>query len=359
MRSQNVKILNEWVAEIVKWHFSESSGSKFWLNKAKELSFNPLKDIKCYEDLRSFPDYSDELRNVPVEDLIPAGFIKNGVIPDIYESGGATGKPKRIIEVETRLKGIEWINSVLCQHDFPQGNECGAWLFIGPTGPHIVGRSMGRLAKLRGSVCFFIDFDPRWVRKCIKNGQTEMANIYVEHIIDEVRDIMCNQNIGVVFATPTILERLVNDVQLLEIMKRKVQGLIWSGTSFSPESIRFLQEDVLDKTKIVGLYGNTLMGIAGQRPTKKGAQYPVVFHSFFPYSITEVVDFKDSTKQVNYGETGQVKITLLTKEMFIPNNLERDEAKRIAPVDEFFTWDGVSEVRPATGVKGAIIEGVY
>jgi len=296
---------------------------------------------------------------VPVQDLIPRGYLNEGCLPDIFESGGATGKPKRIIEVDSRIRGIEWINSILDLHNFPAGLDNGAWLFIGPSGPHIVGRSMGRLAKLRGTVCCYIDFDPRWVRKCVKSNETDIVKRYIEHITDQVKDIMLDQNIGVVFATPAVLEKLISDNYLLDIMKRKVRGLIWSGTSFSSESIRFLQEDLLTEAKVLGLYGNTLMGIAGQRPYKAGDKFPAIFHSFFPYSIAEVMDSKDTSKHVDYYEAGQVRITLLTKEMFIPNNMERDEAVRIPPWDEFFTWDGLAEVKPVTSAKGPIIEGVY
>jgi hypothetical protein len=38
--------------------------------------------------------------------------------------------------------------------------RAGDWLYIGPTGPHIVGRSLDVLAGHRGSLCFYVDLDP-------------------------------------------------------------------------------------------------------------------------------------------------------------------------------------------------------
>lgn len=359
MDKKNIEILNEHTREIIKWHFDEATGSEYWLGKARELPFNPLKDIRCYEELQLFPDFSNELREVQVHKLIPKGYLEAGYLPDIFESGGAIGKPKRIIESESRAKGVEWISSIMDMHCFPRGLDNGAWLFIGPSGPHIVGRSMGMLAKLRDTVIYYIDFDPRWVRKCIKNNDNVTTKKYLDHIVEQVKDILLDQDIGVIFATPPVLERLTGDNLLLGIMKDRIKGLIWSGTSFSSESIRFLQEEVFPDAKILGLYGNTLMGIAGQRPKKTGDKYPAVFQSFFPYSIAEVMDFNDNSKHAQYYSAGQVRITLLTKEMFIPNNLERDEAVRIPPEEEFFMWDGLAEVKPITRGNGRIIEGVY
>src|ERR1700733_12085148 len=55
-------------------HFGENTGSPFWLDAAKSLDFDPLTDVTTFLDLRRFPNLVDELRRVPVEDLIPRGY---------------------------------------------------------------------------------------------------------------------------------------------------------------------------------------------------------------------------------------------------------------------------------------------
>ena len=35
----------------VRWHFSPQTGSPYWLHRAKTLDFNPLNDVKTFEDL--------------------------------------------------------------------------------------------------------------------------------------------------------------------------------------------------------------------------------------------------------------------------------------------------------------------
>ena len=48
----------------------------------------------------------------------------------------------------------------------------------------------------------------------------------------------------------------------------------------------------------------------------------------------------------------------MTKEFFVPRFLERDEAIRREPCDEF-PWDGVGDVRPFQSGTKQVIEGVY
>jgi hypothetical protein len=61
---------------------------------------------------------------------------------------------------------------------------------------------------------------------------------------------------------------------------------------------------------------------------------------------------------VEYGEWGRVELTTLTKEFFMPRFLERDEAIRREPIEQY-PWDGVGEVRPFGALTKKIVEGVY
>jgi hypothetical protein len=70
-----------------------------------------------------------------------------------------------------------------------------------------------------------------------------------------------------------------------------------------------------------------------------------------------VVD-PDAGGVVDHDEWGRVELTTLTRELFVPRFLERDEALRRRPC-EAFAWDGVGEVRPFRGEEEGIVEGVY
>jgi len=55
------------------WHFGTDTGSPFWLRMATRLDFDPLSDIRTYDDLGMFPNLVDELRDVQVEDFTAGG----------------------------------------------------------------------------------------------------------------------------------------------------------------------------------------------------------------------------------------------------------------------------------------------
>ena len=72
--SEAKKKLDQHTYETVQWHFHESTGSPFWLGKKAELGFDPLNEIKTFDDLKKFPIFEDELlRGGPVERWIPKG----------------------------------------------------------------------------------------------------------------------------------------------------------------------------------------------------------------------------------------------------------------------------------------------
>ncbi|HZM98102.1 MAG TPA: hypothetical protein VFB70_01860, partial [Pyrinomonadaceae bacterium] len=46
--------LDAWVREVVAWHFDPETGCPFWLDFAKNLSWDPRKEIQTYADLARF-----------------------------------------------------------------------------------------------------------------------------------------------------------------------------------------------------------------------------------------------------------------------------------------------------------------
>jgi hypothetical protein len=61
-RAQPVGDPQAYLQAAVQWHFSPETGSPYWLDRAKALDFNPLTDVKSFEDLALFPNIVDELR---------------------------------------------------------------------------------------------------------------------------------------------------------------------------------------------------------------------------------------------------------------------------------------------------------
>ncbi|WSS24326.1 long-chain fatty acid--CoA ligase [Streptomyces sp. NBC_01190] len=344
----------------MRWHFSPATGSPFWIKRAAELDFDPLTDIRSWEDLDRFPDVSDEWRDVPVDALVPSGIDRAGWDFRVFDSGGTTGRPTRIVESRSRLAGVRWVSGVLAEHGIPDAGP-GHWLHLGPTGPHIVGRSIGLLAHLRGTFCHYIDFDPRWVKTSLREGRTEEARRYLRHILAQALDVLSTQPVAVLFATPPVLEALAADEQLYDLARRKLRGIIWAGTSISPETLRVVEEELFPDAAVVGLYGNTLMGIAPQRPRDRSRpDEGCVFIPYHPFSRVRVVDPEEPGRLVGYGERGQARISLLSRDMLLPWALERDAVIRVAPTAAY-PQDGLADIRPLTadGAPAPVVEGVY
>ena len=126
----------------------------------------------------------------------------------------------------------------------------------------------------------------------------------------------------------------------------------------SPQYTRFLVEEVMEnQVELVPTYGNTLMGLAGHKPTLVEDNYSITYYPPQPRAVLRVVD-PNTDELVDYDQWGRVELTTLTKELFLPRFLERDEAIRRPPC-EFYPWDGVGEVRPFGQSEKKIVEGVY
>jgi phenylacetate-coenzyme A ligase PaaK-like adenylate-forming protein len=344
--------LDDWVREVIKYHFSNETGSEFWLKKQKELGIDAINEIKTYSDLKKLGFFNeDELDNCNVMDLIPKKYLHLKEKIKVFETGGTKGNPKRIIDYSYRKSGAKWLNKILDLHKFPSS---GNWLHIGPTGPHSIGYTISLLAGMRKGICYYIDFDPRWVKKIITKDQ-DMFDLYIDHICDQSLNILETQQIDFVFTTPKLLETIWYK---LELNKYNLKGILSGGTTIHRDLNRIFRTEVLKRVPLAFIYGNSLMGSAPQSIYCHDELWDLVFYPNYPYFILEVVDFDDPETLVEYETRGWIKITSLNKDFFIPNLLERDEGIRMRGND-IFPWDGVAEVRPHENQLNRIIEGIY
>ena len=349
--------------EMVQWHFHESTGSPFWLQKKAELSFDPLTEVQGFDDLKKFPLFEDEwLRGGPVNRWIPKGL--EGQPTFVFETGGTTGIPKSRVVIEDHRLDYEMFSETLPDEYFPKGAN---WLMLGPSGPRRLRLAVEHLCQHRGGICFCIDLDPRWVVKVIKKGWMEHLEEYKKHCIDQAITVLtAGHDIKCMFATPKLLDQLANALEErgTSLPEIGITGIFSGGTEFTPQWTRYCVEELFggpaeeSGVYMTPTYGNTLMGLACSEPVTKENKYKITYHAPQPRAATEVVSFDDPNELVGYGETGRVKLTTLTKELFIPGFLERDEAEREEP-QEMYPWDGVSGVRPYHVFAKSTTVGVY
>jgi phenylacetate-coenzyme A ligase PaaK-like adenylate-forming protein len=349
--------LDRWVQEIVQWHFDPATGCPFWIDYAKKLGWDPRREITSFDGLKRLGPFEDEwLRGGPVQRWVPQGLAGKPVF--VFETGGTTGTPKTRIACTDFRTDYELFSETLPDKYFPKGSN---WLMLGPSGPRRLRLSVEHLAQHRGGICFCVDLDPRWVIKLIRKGWSEHLQAYKDHVIDQAVTILeSNHDIRCMFTTPKLLEALALRLESMgtTIRKAGITGIFSGGTEFTPQWNRFAHEELLDGAYMTPTYGNTLMGLAASAPSSAQNNYKISYYAPQPRAVIEVVDFDNPERIVDYGETGRVKLTTLTREFFVPGFLERDEGER-EPVCELYPWDGVSGVRPYRGFAATTTVGVY
>ena len=350
--------------ETVQWHFHESTGCPFWLNYAsEELDFDPLTEVKGYDDLKKFPPFEDDwLRGGPVRRWVPKAFADRGVY--VFETGGTTGVPKSRIAIDDFRTDYSLFSETLPDEYFPPGSN---WLMLGPSGPRRLRLAVEHLAQVRGGICFCVDLDPRWVVKLIKKGQMDQLEAYKQHCIDQALTILgAGHDIKCMFSTPKLIESLglALEAKGSSIPGAGITGIFSGGTEFTPQWTRFCVEELFggppeeSGVYMTPTYGNTLMGLACSKPVTAAEGYKISYYAPQPRAVSEVVSFDDYDQLVGYGETGRVKLTTLTQEFFVPGFMERDEGEREPPFNTY-PWDGVSGVRPFHELASATTVGVY
>ena len=343
--------LDAHVREIVAWHFDPKTGSPFWLERASGLGFDPRKEVRGYQDLKLFGHFEDSwLRGGPVRRWIPLGLA--GRPAYVFETGGSTGVPKSRVNIEDFQIDYERFGDELPEAGFPPGAD---WLMLGPTGPRRLRLAVEHLAQHRGGICFHVDLDPRWVNRLIKNGRHREMQEYKAHVIEQGLTVLRAHEIRCLFTTPKLLEALCERVSLAKL---GIRGIFCGGTEMNAQFNRFAREELVPGIDFVPTYGNTLMGLACPKPFDPADNYAITYYPPAPRAVFELVDPRHPERAVEYGQTGRVMLTTLTRDFFMPRFLERDEGERAEPIERY-PWDGVTNLRLLTELQDSVVVGVY
>ena len=338
--------------EMIAWHFSVETGCPYWLDWASSAGWNPIEEVQSFQDVLKFDHFDDEtLRKEMPERFIPRAYADRPY--NVFETGGTTGMPKQRIGWDDYKKDYEEFSDHYSDDFFPRGAN---WLMVGPTGPRRLRLAIEHLANYRGGACYFVDLDPRWVKRLISRGEVHSARQYQEHVIDQASAILRHRNIQCLFTTPKLLESLAERMSLVKV---GLKACFAGGTTMTPQYVRFINEEVLEsQINFAPTYGNTLMGLAISRKLKPEDKFSLTYYAPQPRAVLRVVNPDNPDELVNYQDYGRVELTTMTREFFMPRFLERDEAIRRGPCDEF-AWDGVGDVRPFRSGSKSVIEGVY
>lgn len=358
--------IDTWIRHVLSIHFDPESGSQYWLQREKVLGIDARKDITSLKDLHKLgPMEEEDLRRHPLEYFIPKMHLENKEEFVLGETAGTTGLPK----VTAYLKGefyiafVEWFRYIAAKRGFPRGAN---WLWVGPGGPHIIGKAVGQVARNMGSRDpFSIDMDPRWVKKLVTGSLGYKR--YISHIIEQALDVLRRQHIEVIYSTPPLLIKLAEEMNVDQRMQ--IKGVHYGGVALEKEHLKRFKKELFPNAVHIAGYGNTLFGLCME--VEASPHYDLDYYPLGPRMIIQVVSTKDGIKPdknrlfqyVEYGQRGQVVFHRLDESFFIPNMFERDEAIRIAPTEYAQSLgihqDGVRNPALLKGLETNIKAGVY
>jgi hypothetical protein len=347
--------------EVFDLHFHPRWGSAYWLGRQERLGWHVRDRVRSVEDLWLLgPTPLEDLRRHPLRDFIPRGLHDQLPRFVLGETAGTGGEPRATVyrDDEFQAAFITPFLRVAEATSFPPGEP---WLWVGPSGPHVIAKVVRELARQTGSMDpFSVDFDPRWAKKLAEGSLARRR--YVEHVIAQALDVMRREEVGVLFITPPALAALTE--RLDDRRREAIHGIHYGGMSLDPEVVNRFRCAYPNAVHLAG-YGNTLFGVV-----MEVTDGPRSAMDYFP--LSDRVQFhvvgagggaQWPPRLLDRGETGRVLFHRLDESCLLVGVVERDEAERVAPRPEALALgggaDGLRNPRPPADLSGRLQLGLY
>jgi phenylacetate-coenzyme A ligase PaaK-like adenylate-forming protein len=348
--------------ELLALHLHPRHGSAYWLRRQDELGWLVRDRVRTMDDLWVLgPTALDDLSQFPLRDFIPHAFHDQLHRFVVGETAGTSGAPRATAyrDDEFQAAFVAPFLRVARATGFPQGEP---WLWIGPSGPHIIGKVVRQLARQSGSLDpFSVDFDPRWAKRLAEG--TLARTRYLDHVIDQALAVFAREEIGVLFTTPPVLAALAP--RLSNRQRAAIHGIHYGGMSLSPETVNEFRAAFPNAVHLAG-YGNTLFGVV-----MEVEDTPRQAIDYFPLSERvrfHVVQWSDAAPvwppvEQPLERPGRVLFHRFDESCLLVGVVERDEAARIAPSAAARALgcnaDGLRNPRPAAELGTKLQLGLY
>jgi hypothetical protein len=345
--------------ELLALHLHPRHGSAYWLRREAQLGWSVRDRIRSVDDLAQLGRTAvDDLRRCCVRDLIPAAFHSELDRFTTGETAGTSGAPCATAyrDDEFTAAFITPFLRVAEATGFPGGVP---WLWVGPSGPHIIGKVVRELARRTGSIDpFSVDFDPRWAKKLAPGSFARQR--YLGHVTDQALEVLKREDVGVLFITPPALAALTP--RMTDRQREAIRGIHYGGMALDPGAVNDFREAFPNAVHLAG-YGNTLFGVVMEvTDCRRSAM------DYFPLGerlAFEVVHDSDSWPPVpvEYGERGRVMFHRFDESALLVNVIERDEAQRIPPTPPARALggraEGLRDPRSPASLSGKLQHGLY
>ena len=361
----NVTAMNDRLRELLKLHFHPKLGSFYWLQRQEQLNWSVYDRIRTVDDLWLLgPMPLEDLRRFPVRAFIPCGL--QGQLPRFIlgETAGTSGDPcgTAYRDDEFQAAFITPFLKVAELTGFPSGAQ---WLWVGPSGPHIIGKVVRELARQTGSMDpFSIDFDPRWAKR-LADGSTARER-YLDHVTHQALDVIRREDVANLFITPPALAALTP--RLTDNQRDAIRGIHYGGMSLNPDTVNEFRAAYPHAVHLAG-YGNSLFGVVMEVADKHRTAM-----DYFPLGdrvVFNIVDWPCDDKTsgnwppriCNQGQSGRVVFHRLDESCLLIGVLERDQAERVGPSAEAVELgghaDGLRNPQTPKSLHGRLQFGIY
>ncbi len=346
--------------ELLRLHFDPERGSTYWLARQEQLGWDVRDRVRTVAELFLLgPTPHDDLRRRPLRDFVPRGLHGQGPRFILGETAGTSGAACATAyrDDEFQAAFITPFLRVAEATAFPRGLP---WLWVGPSGPHLIGKVVRELARQTGSMDpFSVDFDPRWAKR-LADGSTARQR-YLDHVTGQALDVLEREEIGVLFTTPPALAALAP--RMTDRQREAIRGVHYGGVSIAPQAVNDFRAAFPRAVHLAG-YGNTLFGVVMEM-----ADGHRLALDYFPLDDRVLFHIIEPAEKVwpppvcPRGGTGRVLFHRLDESCLLVNMVERDEAERIAPCAEAVALggkaDGLRNPRPPAALAPRLQTGLY
>ncbi len=348
--------------DLLALHFHPTYGSEYWLRRQQRLGWDVRDRVRTPEDLwRLGPMPAEDLRRFPLRVFVPRAFHRQWPRFVIGETAGTSGAPQATAYRDDEFQAA-FIDPFLRVAEATRFPRSEGWLWVGPSGPHIIGKVVRELARQTGSMDpFSVDFDPRWAKK-LADGSLARRR-YLDHVTDQALDVLRREEIGVLFITPPALAALAE--RMTDRQREAIHGVHYGGMSLTAETVNSFRAAFPNAVHLAG-YGNTLFGVVmevADQPRHDIDYYPL--GGRIQFHVVKWTGEEDAwpPRQLERGQTGRVLFHRLDESCLLVGVVERDEAEGVAPSEAALALggsaDGLRNPRPPVPLSGRLQLGLY
>ncbi len=279
-----------------------------------------------------------DLRSRPWTDFVPRSVAASERLV-LVETGGTAGRPVCTAFTPAGFRA-NFVEPFLAALGPDRQAFEAPWLFVGPSGPHAIGRGAEECSlALTGRSASMVDMDPRWLRRIRPGFHRDR---YLDHVVEQALDVLEGRAIGVLFSTPPLLRRIGCGIP--PRLREAVTGIHWGGVAATAPEIGQLR-DLFPRAHVRAGFGNSLVGLFPEVGSEDGL--PIYGHCGGSHGF-EVIDACGSP--VREGATGQLRVSRLDACLWLEGLIERDRARFVRLPGG---GPGFMPVAPETPLPGA------